>query len=123
MSPQYVGFVDAIKLFFNNYTNFKGRSTRSEYWYAVLFQIAVEIVLYVLLLATKAGLFSILYMLFGLGTIVPSLAISVRRMHDIGKPWYWILLCLIPIAGPFIYIYFAVQPSGPANEWGGAPSA
>ena len=121
MSPQYVGCVDAVKLFFSNYTNFKGRSTRSEYWWWVL---ANVIVLFVLQLFTRifpSGLamcFRVIMGLYSLGTIVPNIALSIRRMHDVGKSGWWILISAIPLVGWVIYIYFAIQPSAATNEWG-----
>lgn len=81
-SPCYVNFVEAIKLYFKNYVNFNGRSTRSEYWFAFLFTY---------LLSNAASIidreigFYALSIIVGLGTFLPSMSIAFRRLHDIGK--------------------------------------
>lgn len=79
-----VDFVTAIKVYFANYANFRGRSTRAEYWWAMLF---------VFLLGLVVSFFesSILSTLFSLGLLLPNLAILVRRFHDIGKSGWWVL--------------------------------
>ena len=79
-SPKYVDFGEAISLFFRNYLNFSGRSTRSEYWYTVLFMFLVGLVLG--LMGEKMQFIS---RLFTLATFIPSLAICFRRFHDAGK--------------------------------------
>ena len=60
--------------------------------------------------------------LFGLATILPALAASVRRLHDIGKSGWWVLLHLIPVIGFLVMLYFYLQPSEPGtNEYGPPP--
>jgi uncharacterized membrane protein YhaH (DUF805 family) len=75
--------------FFKSYANLSGRSTRTDFW---LFQLAVIIVSTVLSVfiyfSEKLGIISFLFSLF---IFIPSLAISVRRLHDIGKSGYWML--------------------------------
>lgn len=81
-----VDFVTAIKMFFANYANFKGRSTRAEYWWVVLSLFIVCMVL------TWLGSFgAILSTIFGLATLIPSLAIATRRLHDINLSG-WVLV-------------------------------
>lgn len=116
MSPQYVGFVDAVKLFFSNYTNFKGRSTRSEFWWWMLATVIIGIVLNIL--GALASPFKIIMGLYSLGILVPSVALYIRRMHDVGKSGFWVLINLVPIVGFIVFVVFAVQPSAAANEWG-----
>ena len=109
-----VSFPDAVKMFFARYTDFQGRSRRSEYWWVVLFNLLVVLVLG-LLLVTLGGLnpetgemgplgfvFVGIMVLYGLGIIIPSIALFVRRLHDINQTG-WIYLGLV-IAGfiPFI---------------------
>lgn len=122
-SPKYVGPVEALKLFFTNYANFKGRSTRSEYWWALLLIGIVSGALYtpVLMAAMNggsAGFLAILYSVWALATLVPALSINWRRLHDIGKGGIFILVCLIPVVGGIIYLIQVIKPSGPQNEWG-----
>ena len=115
MSPQYCNIKDAIILFFKNYVNFSGRSTRSEFWWWELVNIIISGALYALSLATESTL---LYSLWGLAILVPGLALSIRRMHDIGKSGWWILISLVPFAGVFIYLYLCAKASDGSNEWG-----
>ena len=61
--------------------------------------------------ATEAGRGGILQMIFALGVLIPSIAIGIRRLHDIGKSGWWLLLALIPILGGLVLIYFFVQKS------------
>lgn len=90
-----VDFITAIKIYFANYVNFRGRSTRAEYWWAMLF---------VFLLYQAVGFFSIfLYtlvseyvsafvlILVSLALMLPTLAVTTRRMHDIGKSGWWVV--------------------------------
>ena len=79
-SPKYVDFGEAISLFFKNYVNFSGRSTRSEYWFSVLFMFIIGLVLGIM--GEKVEFIS---RLWTLATFLPSLAIACRRFHDAGK--------------------------------------
>ena len=106
-SPRYVGFGEAIKLYFKNYVNFRGRSTRSEYWFGYLFVFIVGICV--------STLTSIINMAMGTDGIwitriisfaetavffLPNLSAQVRRLHDIGKSGWWVLgSALIAIGG------------------------
>ena len=124
ISPAHVGFGDAIKLYFKNYANFKGRSTASEYWYVVLFSIIVSVAISVV--STAAGLTldsgqSVLSIVWSLATFIPSLAVAVRRLHDIGKSGWWYLIYLTCI-GAFVLLYWFAQPSVGSNQWGPAAS-
>ena len=120
---KYVGFGEAVSRFFRNYANFGGRSTRSEYWYAQLFTILVSIAL-----SLAASLFSkdgssaeILSGIFSLAVLLPRLGLAVRRMHDISKSGWWLLINLIPIVGAIWYLILCCQPSHDANSYGPAP--
>lgn len=97
-----VTFLDAVKLFYKNYTNFKGCATRAEYWYAVLFILIVNALLG--LLATLGEFGIILLSLFALANVIPGLAVCIRRMHDIGKSGWWILITAIPVIGSIWFL-------------------
>lgn len=111
-------FLDTIK---SRYVDFKGRSTRSEYWYFILFIFIISIILSLvdtLLInpalgmtppeAAKGGL---LAPIFALAVLLPKIAVGIRRLHDIGKSGWWYLIILIPIIGVLVLIYFFVQDS------------
>jgi uncharacterized membrane protein YhaH (DUF805 family) len=105
---------------FQRYADFQGRSSRAEYWWFTLALLlagfAIGLLMKVLGIAVE-----LLYVLM-LPAIIPSIAVQVRRFHDIGKSGWFILLGLIPFIGSFIIIYFMVQPSmaGP-NQYGAHP--
>lgn len=104
-----VGFGQAIKLFFTNYVNFTGRASRSEYWFGFLFQFLVT------LLTCWIPYFSYVVLL---ALVIPNLSLSIRRLHDIGKAWPWLLMGLIPFAGYIILIVYYCKDSDGNNQWG-----
>jgi uncharacterized membrane protein YhaH (DUF805 family) len=108
-------FIAAVKTCFQKYVDFSGRAARPEFWWFFLFQIAVLVV--------TGMLSSTLNMLAGLAMLLPGLAVGARRLHDIGKSGWWLLIGLIPIVGFFVLLYFFVQPTGGANEYGGVATA
>jgi uncharacterized membrane protein YhaH (DUF805 family) len=110
-----MNFVDAVKTCLMKYVGFEGRARRSEYWWWVLFLVVVSVVL----AAVGAHM---LGNVFSLATLLPSLAVGARRLHDIGKSGWWQLLALIPLIGWLVLIYWAVQPSDGDNDHGPAPS-
>lgn len=111
-SPKNVNFGEAIKLYFKNYANFTGRSTKSEYWWAFLFNYIASLI---------SGFISVLAPIVVLGLLVPSIAVGVRRLHDTGKSWVYLLLGLIPIVGAILLIIQYCKESDADNQWGPAP--
>ena len=99
---------------FKNYANFNGRARRAEYWYYVLFIVICSVVLS--FIDSALGI-TILGMIFSLGTLVPSLAVGVRRMHDVGKSGWFIL---IPIYNLILACTDGVRGE---NEYGPDPKA
>ena len=93
--------------------DFKGRSSRGDYWWAVLANFIIYFVF--LMLGTWEELFSTLFSLYAFVQIIPSLSIQIRRVRDMGKSWQWIFITLIPIIGAFWWLYFLVQPSIPIS--------
>ena len=107
-----MGFVDAIKSGFNNYVNFQGRARRSEYWFWFLFTFLLSIVASII-----DGIFGI-YLVAGLAllaTILPSIAVGVRRLHDTGRSGFWLFIALIPLVGAIVLIIFYVSDSQPLS--------
>ena len=88
----------------------------------VIFAVAAMILDNVLGLASKELGYGPIYGIYALVMILPSLAVAARRLHDIGKSGWFLLLGLIPVVGGLILLYFMVQPSKPeSNEYGPAP--
>ena len=97
------------------YAQFNGRAGRAEFWRFVLVNIAITFVLYILMFIV----FSLLMGAFGLATIVPSIAVGVRRMHDLGKDGVWICVNFIPFIGGIWYIVLcATEGERTANRFG-----
>ena len=108
-----VNFLDAIKLYFTHYADFKGRSRRSEYWYATLFVMLVNAVI-MAILPEASGIWSLV-------TLVPGIAICVRPLHDVGRSgWHYLFAC-IPVVGIFIVLYWFCLDSVGDNQWGKSP--
>jgi len=107
-----------------NYVGFSGRARRTEYWMFALFNAIIFIVLAILAAITHSFFFWVLYGLYALAVIIPSLAVAWRRMQDTGRHGLWILLGLIPFVGGIILLVFMVLPGtqGP-NEFGPDPTA
>jgi len=110
------------------YAVFAGRASRAEYWMFALFNIIFVVVAVILdnVLGTAIegvgyGLF---YFLYGLAVIIPSIAVAVRRLHDIGKSGAWIFIALIPIVGAIWLLVLLVTDSQPGeNQYGPNPKA
>ena len=108
----------------DNYANFSGRARRAEYWWFVLANLTVYIVLSILadILARVADIFSVLPIVYYLAVLVPSIAVGVRRLHDIGKPGVWLLLAFIPLIGGIIlFVWFARDSDRDMNTYGPSP--
>lgn len=108
-----VGIVDAAKLYFTRYADFKGRSRRSEYWWATL--------VIGILGSIIGGILPDLAWIWTLVTLVPGVSICVRRLHDIGKSGWWYLIVLIPIVGQILMIVWFCTDSKEDNQWGPNP--
>ena len=118
-----MNFVEAISSCFRNYASFSSRAVRSEYWYWILF---AAIVLFVFGAIDEAlypgplamGPFSYVSMAVGLALILPSLAVLVRRLHDIDRTGWWVLIGPTFI-GTLVLIYWACLPgTSGSNRFG-----
>ena len=128
--PHYgISFGGAVARGFRKYATFAGRASRSEYWWWTLFTFLTYLVLGLLTYAVGTmtsrdggrtpGLVAlpliILFAVFFLGILVPTLALTVRRLHDAGYSGLFVLLLLIPYLGSLIIFIFALLPSSPAG--------
>ena len=99
---------------FKKYVDFEGRAGRKEFWTFILVNLVIS--------ALLANFLPYLGSLFSLAIIVPSIAVSVRRLHDVGQSGWLLLVGLIPLVGLIILIYFYVQESqAGTNEYGITP--
>ncbi|OXA81845.1 Uncharacterized membrane protein YhaH, DUF805 family [Flavobacterium aquidurense] len=121
------------KAVFENYADFTGRARRSEYWYfrlATTVIFLLFIILGVVVYATTSngplavGLACGLLVLYSLLTLIPSLSVSVRRMHDIGKSGWTILVSMIPLVGPiWILVLLFTEGDSGENYYGADPKS
>lgn len=127
-------FIDPIKY---HYADFDGRASRQEYW---MFQLMMFIILFFgsMFLAITSSMLLVslrsegavlplalmaLIVVFVLGTIVPSIALQVRRLHDIGRSGWWIFLGLVPYIGGLVLLIFYCLPSQQGvNRYGSNPN-
>ena len=106
-------YIDVLK----KYAVFDGRATRSEYWYFVLINTVISLILIAIGGTAENNL---LYTVYSLGVFIPTLAVTARRLHAIGKSGWWQLIILIPILGLIVLIFFLVKESMPVgNKYGG----
>lgn len=110
-----VSFIDAIKLAFAHYADFKGRSRRSEYWWFFLFDTIVSGVI--------SAIVPDLALIWTWVVLIPNLAITARRLHDTGKSGWFYLWILLPLVGQIIVLIQLLQDSCYANQWGPNPKA
>ena len=110
------------------YADFSGRSQRAEYWYFVLFYVLIFLALSVVdgvagVMYEEVGI-GLLGGLFALAMLIPSLAVTVRRLHDTSRSGWWILISLIPLIGEIVLFVFTCLDSTPdTNAYGPNPKA
>lgn len=101
-SPVYTDFFGAIRLFFTNWLDFDGRSTRSEFWFALLFVIIVTAVTLGLDILLKTTLLSSLWQFIA---FIPMISLTFRRLHDGGASGNWCALMLLMDVAYRVYYY------------------
>lgn len=127
-----MNFVDAVKSGYQNYANFSGRAPRSAFWWWVLFQILVHVLIAILFgggrMMHEPGQMGFNYQgglvanLWSLANFLPGLALAVRRLHDIDKSGWWVLIALIPVIGWIVLVvWYAQKSDSGANRFGPAP--
>ncbi|MDO5619193.1 DUF805 domain-containing protein [Kocuria sp.] len=133
---EQVNFVGAIKNFFRKYTQFSGRASRSEYWWAFLAQSLLALVMAVVYVMAAAAVvssadpitgepsggavaFALLILLaiglIALALIVPNIAVVVRRLHDTNRSGWYYFINFVPLVGPIILLVFLAGEPDPAG--------
>jgi uncharacterized membrane protein YhaH (DUF805 family) len=118
-------YIEVLK----KYAVFNGRARRKEYWYFVLFNFIISLILGLiegLIIGINGSVhetnFSVLGLIYSLAIFIPSIAVAVRRLHDTDRTGWWILIGLIPVIGWIIFLIFLVQDSSPGeNKYGPNP--
>ena len=116
-----MGPSQAVRSVLGNYVNFTDRASRSEYWW---FAGAVWLayVISFALLAISVELGFIVYFVILFGTLVPGLAVAVRRLHDTGRSGWWLLLGLVPLLGIVLIVFMLLDSESGQNRYGAPPA-
>lgn len=118
-------FMQAVSVCFSKYVTFSGRARRAEYWWWSLFVIIASIALGIV----DGAIFGMsmenvgpLGALFSLGTLLPGIAVSVRRLHDLDRTGWWLLIAFLPIIGWIVLlVFFVTKGTSGANRFGPDP--
>lgn len=118
-----MSFIDAIKTGFQKYVTFTGRARRAEYWYWTLFVFVASLCLSILDFAVFGSADGgPLYAVFTLATLLPSIAVGVRRLHDGDRSGWWLLIVLVPLVGWLVLLYwFVTKGTTGSNRFGDDP--
>ena len=118
----------AVRSVLSNYVNFSGRASRPEFWWwilAVFLVSAVTQLLDAIVIAPMLGFTpgeenagQPLSVIISLLLLVPAVAVAARRLHDMGKSAWWLLIGFVPIVGALILLWFYTRPSDGPNAWG-----
>lgn len=109
------------------WSDFKGRARRKEYWMFVLFNIIFLIIAAILdnvfgLTFSREIPYGYIYMLYALIVLIPGIAVSIRRLHDISKSGWWYLIAFIPLIGAiWLLVLFVTDGTPGENQWGMNP--
>jgi len=115
-------YLQALK----KYAVFSGRARRKEYWFFVLWYLIITILLGILdgMLGLRIGQAGVLQTLYALAVLIPSLAVTVRRLHDTGRTGWWLLIVLIPFIGFIVLLVLMCLEGEPGeNKYGASPKA
>ena len=123
MYQRQVTFKEAIvKALQQNYCNFSGRASRSEFWWFQLFGFILSIAIGIVFCWSQ-DVMNIVSGIVSLALLLPNLGLIVRRLHDIGKCGWWFFLCFIPLIGIIILIVWWCKDSQmEPNEYGPIPN-
>ena len=110
--------IEAYKKFLSNYVNFKGCSSRADYWYVVLCNFLIGFVIG--LVSSITGVKEIMYLsyIYEVAILLPSIGLIIRRLHDINKSGWYYWMILIPIAGPIIILVYLLTDRVEPNNFG-----
>lgn len=123
MYQRQVTFKEAVvSALSENYCNFSGRASRSQFWWWTLFTAIVGLVIGIVFSSSQTAI-NIVSLIVELVFLLPSLGLAVRRLHDIGKSGWFLFLGLIPLVGAIILLVWYCRSSDPVpNEYGPVPN-
>jgi uncharacterized membrane protein YhaH (DUF805 family) len=115
--------IEAAKLSLSRYAQFSGRARRAEFWWFALAQFLALVLSYMVLLAVPV-LGTLLYLVVVLGTFIPHLAVTIRRLHDANRSGWWYFIGLVPFVGAILlFVWFCSKGTDGSNQFGDDPKA
>ena len=105
---------------FKNYANFNGRARRKALWMFIL----LHMIVYALPVGidVSIGSIGVLSGIYSLAALIPSISVQVRRLHDVGRSGWWLLISFVPVVGAIVLLVFFLQDSAPGeNQYGENP--
>lgn len=115
-----MSFTEAVSAVFSKYATFTGRATRPEFWWFALFNIIASLILGLIDQAVFG--YEVLSAIYGLGVLLPGLAVAVRRLHDIDRSGWWLLIGIVPVIGWILLIYWYASEGTPGSNQFGPPA-
>lgn len=104
------------------YADFDGRARRTEYWMFTLINLLISLSLSALQYLLDVSLFGIISSIYSIAVLIPTIAVAIRRLHDIGKSGWFLLLAVIPIIGAiWLLVLFVTDGNPHENEYGPDP--
>ena len=114
--------IDVYKKYWKNYSNFDGRTSKRDYWIVFLWNTVLSFCLgFTDLVINSSGntaeaSFGLLFGIFVMVNLIPTFSILVRRLHDINKSGLYYFVIFIPLAGPFILLYYLTRDTNDDNN-------
>jgi uncharacterized membrane protein YhaH (DUF805 family) len=113
-----MNFVDAIKSGFDNYVGFSGRAARSEYWFWTLFVIVANVIAAIVDALLGLGFIEAIV---SLGLFLPGIAVSIRRLHDIDRTGWWLLIAFTGVGLIVLLVFDCIKGTTGPNRFGPDP--
>ena len=117
-----MNFGEAIKSGFGNYVTFSGRAARSEFWYWILFSALADSVGNIIDRALGTGLIGV-GVVISLALLLPGVAVSVRRLHDLDRTGWWLLIAFTGIGIILLIVWNCMKGTTGSNSFGADPLA
>lgn len=120
ISHRKVSFAQSWVLFFRNYAKFSGRSSRSAYWFWVLWSVIITLVIEILRasIGGEVSPVDIIDLVWSLAIIVPGFALAARRLHDVGRSGWWQLIVLTIVGIIPLFIWLVRAGDSDTNKYG-----
>lgn len=111
--------IECYQRYWKNCVNFQGRARRREFWYPLLCNYVIFMALMLLsALSNAPTILATLGTLYGLASLLPSLSVAIRRLHDLSKPGWWLLLGLVPLGGIVLLVFYCMDSAPGVNQYG-----